>query len=301
MTEPRPDTDMSHDVANELMEQVGVRVRRARTAKSLSRRELSEIADVSPRYIAQMEAGQGNISIVLLSRVAHALEIGIEWLLWPEDPWFSPVKDIVDRYRVADRQTRERILRILDDQDAPNAKASRICLIGLRGAGKSTLGRLVAKVLDTPFIELNQVIQDLGGMPISEIMALYGPEGYRQFEADALNHIKDTYTSVIVAAAGGVVGETSSFDVILANFHSIWVKASPKEHMERVLAQGDTRPMAGQPQAMAQLEKILASREASYAKSDYTLDTSKRSLETSCKDLLHIIKTSHLIPAQANP
>ena len=219
MTDKIDDTD---HIANELMEQVGLRVRRARTAKSLSRRELSEIANVSPRYIAQMEAGQGNISIVLLSRVATALEIGIEWLLWPEDPWFTPVKDLVDRYRAADRQTRERVQRILAEQDAPDAKASRICLIGLRGAGKSTLGKLAAETLGIPFIELNQVIQDIGGMPISEIMALYGPDGYRQFEADALNQIKDTHASAIVAAAGGVVGETASFDVILTHFNSIW-------------------------------------------------------------------------------
>lgn len=292
MTDKIDDTD---HIANELMEQVGLRVRRARTAKSLSRRELSEIANVSPRYIAQMEAGQGNISIVLLSRVATALEIGIEWLLWPEDPWFTPVKDVVDRYRAADRQTRERVQRILAEQDAPDAKASRICLIGLRGAGKSTLGKLAAETLGIPFIELNQVIQEIGGMPISEIMALYGPEGYRQFEADALNQIKDTHASVIVAAAGGVVGETASFDVILTHFNSIWLKATPREHMERVLAQGDTRPMAGQPQAMAQLEKILASRESAYAKSDYVLDTSKRSLDTSHQDLLKIIATANLI------
>ena len=292
MTDKIDDTD---HIANKLMEQVGLRVRRARTAKSLSRRELSEIANVSPRYIAQMEAGQGNISIVLLSRVAIALEIGIEWLLWPEDPWFTPVKDVVDRYRAADRQTRERIQRILAEQDAPDAKASRICLIGLRGAGKSTLGKLAAETLGIPFIELNQVIQDIGGMPISEIMALYGLDGYRQFEADALNQIKDTHASVIVAAAGGVVGETASFDVILTHFNSIWLKATPREQMERVLAQGDTRPMAGQPQAMAQLEKILASRESAYAKSDYVLDTSKRSLDTSHQDLLKIIATANLI------
>jgi len=292
MTDKIDDTD---HIANKLMEQVGLRVRRARTAKSLSRRELSEIANVSPRYIAQMEAGQGNISIVLLSRVAIALEIGIEWLLWPEDPWFTPVKDVVDRYRAADRQTRERIQRILAEQDAPDAKASRICLIGLRGAGKSTLGKLAAETLGIPFIELNQVIQDIGGMPISEIMALYGLDGYRQFEADALNQIKDTHASVIVAAAGGVVGETASFDVILTHFNSIWLKATPREQMERVLAQGDTRPMAGQPQAMAQLEKILASRESAYAKSDYVLDTSKRSLDTSQQDLLKIIATANLI------
>jgi len=177
-------------------------------------------------------------------------------------------------------------------------KAGRVCLIGLRGAGKSTLGAAVAHALGVPFIELNRAIETAGGMPIAEIMALYGPDGYRQLEADALDRIVAEQTRAIVAVAGGIVGEADTFERLLDRFHTVWVRATPEEHMARVRAQGDTRPMAGHPQAMAQLRLILTGREAEYGRADAVLDTSGASVSASTAALSALIDQHGFIPEE---
>ena len=169
MSEPEPKAD--------LLAQVGLRILKARTKAGISRRLLSEKSGVSPRYIAQMEAGEGNISIALLQKVATALDMGIEWFFWPEDPWLSEFQALTNNFRAADETKRTRALRILRSSQEGEHKSNRVCLIGLRGAGKSTLGQMVADDLDVPFIELNAVIAKEGGMPISEVIALYGESG----------------------------------------------------------------------------------------------------------------------------
>jgi len=173
-----------------------------------------------------------------------------------------------------------------------------VCLIGLRGAGKSTLGAAVAHALGVPFIELNRAIETAGGMPIAEIMALYGPDGYRQLEADALDRIVAEQTRAIVAVAGGIVGEADTFERLLDRFHTVWVRATPEEHMARVRAQGDTRPMAGHPQAMAQLRLILTGREAEYGRADAVLDTSGASVSASTAALSALIDQHGFIPEE---
>ena len=257
LTDARP-ADMA---VSDLLVRVGERVRRAREEQGLPRRALSERSGVSPRYLALLESGNGNISIGLLMRVAIALNKKIDWLVSDEDPKASS-----------------------------NSRANRVCLVGLRGAGKSTLGRLVGQALSVPFVELTQVIEELGGMPVAEIMALYGQEGYRRLEAEALEKVSLDHERVVLAVAGGIVAEPATYAALLTRFHTIWIKASPSEHMNRVREQGDLQPMEGTADAMAQLKTMLSSREAFYERALAQLDTSGRTVDGSLKQLLELLK-----------
>ncbi|MDA3888691.1 MAG: helix-turn-helix transcriptional regulator [Allgaiera sp.] len=285
------ETDVSAEAqAAALIRSVGERVRRARELKGLPRRVVSEVSGVSPRYLAQLEAGEGNISIGLLKRVAIALDHRIEWLVSEEDPWTSEVLKVADLYRAAPAGVRAGVLDLLEPEPPESLRAGRICLIGLRGAGKSTLGALAGQRLDTPFVELNREIEDHVGMPVTEVLALYGQEGYRRLEAQAIERIIATHDSLILAVAGGIVAEPDTYKMLLSRFHTIWLKAAPDEHMARVRAQGDTRPMAGNPEAMEQLKSILHSRVALYRRAGAMLDTSGKPLETSVQELLDLIR-----------
>lgn len=257
-----------------LIARVGERVREARQRRGIPRRVLSEMSGVSPRYLAQLEAGEGNISIGLLQRVAVALDHRIEWLVGEDDPWTSDALRVADLYRVATADVQQAALRILNPEPAEALRAKRVCLVGLRGAGKSTLGSRLGAEMDVPFVELNAEIEEQSGMPVSEVMALYGQEGYRKLEAQAVSRVIATHETMILAVAGGIVAEPETYTTLLSHFHTIWLRASPAEHMERVRAQGDERPMAGNPEAMEQLKSILTSREALYGKALAQFDTS---------------------------
>lgn len=269
---------------------VAERVRKARERKGIPRRVLSENSGVSQRYLAQLESGEGNISIGLLQRIATVLDHRIEWLVGIEDPWNSEALRVAELFRNADQNAKDAALSALGPENAEYSRGNRVCLIGLRGAGKSTLGALAAKSLGVPFLELNKEIEDIGGMPVAEIMALYGQEGFRQLELEALDQVASRPDGIILAAAGGVVADPDAFNKLLSNFNTIWLKASPQEHMARVRAQGDERPMAGNPKAMEQLMAILKSREALYSKAQVELDTSGVAERTSLKSLLSLIE-----------
>lgn len=275
--------------ARTLIARVGERVRKARELKGIPRRVLSEISGVSPRYLALLEAGEGNISIGLLQRVATALDHRIEWLVGEDDPWTSDTLRVADLYRKASAETRAQVVAVLSPQPERALRGRRICLIGLRGAGKSTLGARAGTALGIPFVELNREIEDHAGMAVTEVLALYGQEGYRRLEAQALSRIVAMHDTMILAVAGGIVAEPDTYTALLSQFHTIWVKATPEEHMARVRAQGDTRPMAGNPEAMDQLRHILTSREAPYDQARARLDTSGRTMEQSLGDLLALI------------
>lgn len=264
-----------------LLVRVGERVRRAREARHIPRRVLSEMSGVSPRYLAQLEGGEGNISIGLLMKVALALDLDVDRLVGEEDPWTSEVLRVADLFARADRAVQARALAVLEAQAPEGARAQRVCLVGLRGAGKSTLGRLAGEALGVPFLELNAEIARLGGMPVGEIMALYGAEGYRQLEAEAVEGVIKAHDRILLAVGGGLVAESGTYERVLERFHTVWVKASPEEHMGRVRAQGDLRPMAGQPEAMQQLRTILRAREVLYERAHAALDTSGATLAES--------------------
>ncbi|MEM9011093.1 MAG: helix-turn-helix transcriptional regulator [Pseudomonadota bacterium] len=294
-----PEADNVDRLVEALIRQVGERVRAARKQNAWSRRELSERSGVSPRYLAQLEAGEGNISIGLLKRVAHALGKPVEALLGEDGQLGDETAAVAALYRRADAATRARVLQILDPERHRAQKAERICLVGLRGAGKSTLGALIAKDLGLAFVELNQEIERRAGMPVGEIIALYGQEGYRDLEATALDQVIAERERAVLAVGGGIVGDEETFARVLTRFHTIWVTTSAAEHMERVRAQGDMRPMAGNPQAMIQLRQILKSREAKYRQADYRLDTSGKPVEASRAELRDLIVADKLV--QSNP
>lgn len=295
---PGPSSDMA---ATDLRSLVAARVRRARERNGISRRALSEISGVSQRYLAQIESGEGNISISLLQKVAGALNIRVEWLVGEEDPWESEVVRAAELFRAADRTARDAALRALDPETSRDMRAGRVCLIGLRGAGKSTLGAMAARTLQLPFLELDEEIETMGGMPVAEIFALYGQEGYRQFEAEALERVASGSDQMILAAAGGIVTEPGTFGRLLARFNAIWLKTSPQEHMDRVRAQGDERPMAGNPEAMAQLKRLLRVREPLYARAQAHVDTSGETPEASLRKLIDIIDAGRLLDRRKLP
>lgn len=287
---PQSHANRTEAEVSALIQRVGERVRRARERKGIPRRVLSDMSGVSPRYLAQLEAGEGNISIGLLQRVAIALDHRIEWLVGEEDPWNSDALRVADMFRASSANVQQSILRKLNPEPEETLRAHRICLIGLRGAGKSTLGSLVGQALNIPFVELNAEIEEQSGMPVDEVMALYGQEGYRKLEAQAISRIIATHDTMILAVAGGIVAEPETYNTLLSHFHTIWLKTTPGEHMARVRAQGDERPMAGNPEAMEQLKSILTSREALYTRAQAQLDTSGQSVEASLAQLMALIE-----------
>ncbi|MCP5075565.1 MAG: helix-turn-helix transcriptional regulator [Rhodobacteraceae bacterium] len=281
--------DFVESAITDLIKRVGERVRKARERKGIPRRILSVKSGVSPRYLAQLEAGEGNISIGLLERVAVALDHKIEWFVGEEDPWASDAIRMADLFRTADAHTRQIVMNLLNPGSPEVRREHRVCLLGLRGAGKSTLGKLAGAALDVPFVELNREIEEQSGMPVPEVMALYGQEGYRKLEAQAIQRVVAIHNTMILAVAGGVVADPASYNVLLNNFHTIWVKASPEEHMARVKAQGDERPTKGNPEAMEQLKSILTSREAIYDRAQAKLDTTGSTEQQSLAALLKLI------------
>lgn len=254
---------------------LGKRVQAARKTARQSRRVLSQAAAVSERYIASLEGGMGNISISLLNRIAAALEIPLVNLIADEDP-------LVVQLRQATVEQRDKVAAaLMPDQ----RHGGRIALIGLRGAGKTTLGALAAKRLGLPFYELNDQIAQTAGISVTELFALYGQEGYRELESQALARMAHS-GPMILAVAGGIVSELQTFDHLLNGFRTVWLKARPEEHMQRVRDQGDERPMADNPGAMGDLRRILTAREAHYARADIAVDTAGRTVRDSLDDLL---------------
>jgi XRE family aerobic/anaerobic benzoate catabolism transcriptional regulator len=278
------------DETEAFIAKVGARVRQVRQRKGMTRRALSERSSVSQRYLAQLENGEGNISIGLLHKIAQALDHRIEWLVGAEDPWGSETERFAQLFASAPAHARQKIVEILGAAEPARLRRQRIALIGLRGAGKSTLGRRLGAALNVPFLELNHDIEEQSGMPVNDVMALYGQEGYRRLERQALERVVSTSDNVVLAVAGGIVAEPGTFAFLLRHFHTIWLKAPPETHMRRVSEQGDHRPMAGNPKAMDELRSILTSREALYAQAEAAVDTEGRTVAQSERELLEAVR-----------
>tara|TARA_R110000787_G_scaffold18113_3_gene55909 strand:- start:1406 stop:2290 length:885 start_codon:yes stop_codon:yes gene_type:complete len=284
-----PNKSAPNESGAQLIAQLAARVAEVRKARGMPRRVLSELSGVSPRYLAQLEAGEGNISILLLQRVAAALDLKVDALLAEEVPLDHDVQRVATLFRQAPLEVQRQVRSVLAPQNPNVMRAGRICLIGLRGAGKSTLGKLVGEALNIPFVELNKDIETEADMPLAEVMALYGQDGYREMEAEALERISARHGRVVLAVAGGIVAEAATYARLLERFHTVWIKTSPPEHMQRVRAQGDVRPMQGNPAAMTQLNELLKVRTPLYNKAEAQVNTSNRAVRSSLNDLLTII------------
>ena len=287
------------DTGAELIARLARRVAEIRKKRGLPRRVLSEMSGVSPRYLAQLEAGEGNISILLLQRVADALEVRIEALLAEDIPLDHDVLRVAALFRQAPAEVQHEVKSLLAPQNPAMMRAGRICLIGLRGAGKSTLGRMAGEALNIPFVELNKDIEEHADMPLAEVMAFYGESGYRAMEAEALDRVSTRHDQVILAVAGGIVTEEKTYARLLERFHTVWIKTSPAEHMQRVRAQGDHRPMRGNPAAMAHLRELLKVRTPLYAQAEAQVNTANRTARSSLNELLAVIAKQRFLESGA--
>jgi XRE family transcriptional regulator, aerobic/anaerobic benzoate catabolism transcriptional regulator len=267
---------------------LGERIREARARRGMTRKILARDSGVSERYLAQLEAGNGNMSIVLLRQVARAMGLPLADLVrdGPDRPVeLALLLQTLERLSPAELGQARHLLSSAFGAAMEAGRHDRIALIGLRGAGKSTLGRFLAGTRGIPFIELDREIERDSGLALGEIFALYGQSAFRRFERRSLETVIERHQRAVIATGGSLVSEPGTFDLLLAACFTVWLKAAPAEHMGRVLAQGDTRPMAENAEAMDDLRRILAGREALYSKADVIVDTAGKTVEASLAEL----------------
>lgn len=270
------------------MASIGDRVRIIRARRGIARKQLSSQSDVSERYLAQVESGKANISIVLLHRLARAMMVPVTDLLPSSDQPNLP-KPLMELMQRLEPEQLDEALHLLGQHFEPQRRQrSGIALIGLRGAGKSSLGRCLADAFELPFIGISDVVEQLSGMKPSELIALGGQAAYRPLEREALEYVMAEYPLSVVEAGGSLVSEPDTFQRLLNNYYTVWLKASPDEHMQRVIKQGDMRPMQSSGRAMDDLKRILVEREVDYRKADYALNTSKRSIDECISELITV-------------
>lgn len=265
---------------------LGERVRALRSRRGITRKALATTTGVSERHLANLEYGVGNASTLVLLDVAQGLQCTLAELLGDvttSSPEWLLIREMLEHRDDATLQrVRVAIGDLLRTEDATSAhtnpRGSRVALVGLRGGGKSTLGAMLAEDLGFPFVELSREIEKFAGCSISEIQALYGQNAYRRYERRALEEAIQIYPEAVIATPGGIVSDPATFNLLLAHCTTVWLQASPEDHMRRVLAQGDTRPMAASSEAMEDLKAILAGRSAFYAKADVAIDTSRQDL-----------------------
>jgi XRE family aerobic/anaerobic benzoate catabolism transcriptional regulator len=291
------------EAKNPFLVALGERVRALRSRRGMTRKAVSVAAEVSERHLANLEYGVGNVSVLVLLQVAQALQCSLAELLGDvttSSPEWLLIRELLER---RDEATLRRVRVVLGEMlgtggaggRAGAAHSPRVALIGLRGGGKSTLGRLLAQDLNMPFIELSGEIEKFAGCTVAEIQALYGQNAYRRYERRALEETIQIYSECVIAVPGGLVSDPATFNLLLSHCTTVWLQATPEDHMRRVVAQGDLRPMSGSKEAMEDLKGILAGRAAFYSKADFTLDTSAQPLDATfqllrrtVRDALHL-------------
>ncbi len=275
------------------LRRLGERVRTLRNQRGMTRKALARHAKVSERYLAQLEAGLGNGSIVLLRRITRALGLPVTQLV---HEGAEPALELVLLSQFLERLSPPALAEARDlllerfSKPSEDVRRRRVALIGLRGGGKSTLGRLLAERLDVPFIELDREIERRSGATLSEIFDMFGQETFRRAEREALDDVLRQHRNFVIATSGSIVTEPGTLELLLASCFTVWVRAEPEEHMKRVMAQGDMRPMANSARAMDDLISILRSREPLYAKAEVALTTTGQTPEQNLAELLRLIE-----------
>jgi XRE family aerobic/anaerobic benzoate catabolism transcriptional regulator len=261
---------------------LGERVRGERARRGMSRKLLAKHAGISERYVTQLESGKGNVSIVLLRQIAEALGLPLSRLFENDE---APAAFLA---RLSPAQLAEAYasLATLFAGDTSVARPHRVALVGLRGAGKTTLGRALAEELQVPFFELDREIERLSGVSLGQVLELYGQQAYRRYELLALQELLRAHPAFVVATGGSIVAEPATYELLLRSCSTVWVRTSPEEHMTRVIAQGDQRPMADSSQAMDDLRRILQERTPLYARADLTVDTTAVPAQQSMAEIM---------------
>jgi XRE family transcriptional regulator, aerobic/anaerobic benzoate catabolism transcriptional regulator len=236
------------------LSRLGDRVRAWRSEHGMTRKSLSQASGVSERYLAQLEAGEGNISVLLLRKVARAMGVPVESL-------------------------------VREDAKDETRASKPVALLGLRGAGKSTLGRKLSESLKLPFVELDREVEKEAGAELGEVFAMYGQDGYRRFERRALERVLAQGERAVIATGGSVVNDPGTYQLLLERCTCVWLKTSPEEHMARVIAQGDMRPFKGRSAALEEIKRLLEDRNRLYSRADATIDTSGKTLKQSLTEL----------------
>jgi XRE family aerobic/anaerobic benzoate catabolism transcriptional regulator len=274
---------------NPFLMALGERVRNLRSRKGMTRKAVALAADVSERHLANLEYGTGNVSVLVLLQVSHALQCSLAELLGDistSSPEWLLIRELLSKRTEADlRRARVQLTEMFGESGDATARRTRIALIGLRGAGKTTLGQRLADDLGFTFIELSREIEKFAGCQISEIHNLYGANAYRRYERRALEEAIQIYPEVVIATPGGLVSDSANFNLLLTHCTTVWLQANANDHMSRVAAQGDLRPMAASPEAMEDLKRILEGRSAFYSKADLSFDTSAQDAEESFQRL----------------
>ena len=283
---------------------LGERVRALRARRGMTRKTVALTANVSERHLANLEYGIGNASFLVLQQVAAALQCPLAELtgdVTTSSPEWLLIRELLQgRDEATLRRARVAIGELLGTgggaADAARARPQQVALIGLRGAGKSTLGQLLADDLGFPFVELSRQIEQFAGCSIAEIQALYGQSAYRRYERRALEEAIQIYPEAVIATPGGLVSDAATFNLLLSHCTTVWLQAAPEDHMARVAAQGDLRPMAASREAMDDLRQILAGRSAFYSKADMTVDTSAAPLDATFQVLRQQVRAALQLP-----
>lgn len=291
-------TEQPEPTDSEYLRLLGEALRAARARRGVTRKMLAKDSGVSERFLAQLESGTGNASVLILRQISQALNLSLEAMLPGAQrrlPELEPTMEILrglDPGELA--RARELLIQQFGARNGENDRRQRIALVGLRGAGKSTVGKLLADKLELPFFELDGLIEQASGISLSMIFDLYGQDGFRRFERRCLEELLSTQPRFIVATGGSLVSDSSTYERLLTSCYTIWLRATPQDHMSRVIAQGDMRPMAQNPEAMADLQRILAQRDQLYTRADVSIDTSGKSVgEVAAESLRELSLATH--------
>ena len=286
-----PDAQANGRAASGFLSDLGREVRRGRAKRGMTRRQLAQASQTSERYLAQIESGAGNPSVTVLRAIAQALDIPAANLLGEPVAHNGARTALLDLVARLPDQSLAELTQLIEARFLPSEhadRARRIALVGLRGAGKSTLGRMLARHLGWPFIELDRVVEQDYGASIPDMIEMAGTATFRRHERAALARVIAEHEAAVITTAGGIVSDRESYALLLRRSYTIWIKARPEEHMSRVMAQGDFRPMAQNREAMADLVAILDARGPDYARAQAELDTSGEAVEQSFAKLLRI-------------